>query len=56
MECSHLDSLVDKKGKSDKNHYIHREVKCSHLVPKPDSRWLCDVVSGSKKKKSTAQL
>jgi hypothetical protein len=36
MKCSHLDSLVDKEGKSKENHYIHREVNCSHLVPEPD--------------------
>jgi hypothetical protein len=23
MKCSHLDSLVDKKGKSEEKHYIH---------------------------------
>jgi hypothetical protein len=49
MKCSHLDSLVDKEDKSEENHYIHREVKCSHLFPEPDSRWLCHVVPGSKK-------
>jgi hypothetical protein len=49
MKCSHLNSLVDKKGKFEEKHYIHREVKCSHLVPEPDSRWLCYVVPGSKK-------
>jgi hypothetical protein len=38
MKCSHLDSLVDKEDKSEENHYIHREVKCSHLFPEPDSR------------------
>jgi hypothetical protein len=37
MKCSHLDSLVNKEDKSEENHYIHREVKCSHLFPEPDS-------------------
>jgi hypothetical protein len=37
-KCSHLDSLVDKKCKPEEKHYIHHEVKCSHLVPKPGSR------------------
>jgi hypothetical protein len=37
-KCSHLDSLVDKECKPEEKHYIHREVKCSHLVPEPGSR------------------
>jgi hypothetical protein len=38
MKYSHLDSLVDKEGKSKEKHYIHREVKCSHLVPESARR------------------
>jgi hypothetical protein len=38
VTCSNLDSLVDKEGKLEEKHCIHREVKCSHLVPEPDSR------------------
>jgi hypothetical protein len=41
-------SCLQKKGK-----HIHRKVKCAHLVPEPDSRWLDHVVPGSKKKNST---
>jgi hypothetical protein len=28
--------------------HIHRKVKCAHLVPEPDNRWLGHVVRGSK--------
>jgi hypothetical protein len=38
MKCSHLDSLVDKEGKSKEKHYIHREVKYNHLVLEPIGR------------------
>jgi hypothetical protein len=49
MKYSHLDSLVDKEGKSKEKHYIHREVKCSHLVPESARRWSMILVAGSKK-------
>jgi hypothetical protein len=37
-KCSHLDTLVDKECKPEEKHYIHHEVKYSHLVPEPSSR------------------
>ena len=46
MKCSHLNSLAIRRVK---NHYIHRKVKCSHLVSKPGSRWCRHVVPGSRK-------
>ena len=44
-----IHDLVNKEGKSRKEHYIHHQVKCSHLVPEPAGRQRMNLVAGSKK-------